>query len=141
MTLYYSVPLYFSDFLPCADIAAITGALGEAFKLIGHRCLVTICPVFQIQALLLCFCVIGIYLCVFWIVWYLLLCFKSAMICQQDFLSIIINLINLSSTNNHCLTTFLMTSVVIGTSVQNHAFCKILTPISFFFDSNLPWNV
>ncbi len=52
-------------------------------------------------------------------------------------LSSIINLINLSSTNYHFLTTFLTTSVTIGTFVHYRIYCMTLTPIRVHLHSHL----
>lgn len=53
------------------------------------------------------------------------------------FLVIIINLLNLSSTNNHYLTTYMMPSLVMETSVHYQVFYKILIPIRVHLQSPL----
>ncbi len=83
---------------------------------------------------------IGNFLCAFWIGWHLLFYAKSPLTYQQDLLFIIIEIFNLSSTNNYFLTVLFKPSLVIKTSCHSHIFCKILTSFWVYLYSHLQIN-
>lgn len=110
-------------------IAAIAGALGEA---LGETCRVAMCPVFQIQTLLLCFSLVSLGPCYV----------PAGLIRSTKMIHcIVMNLINLSSISNQYLTTNLILLVVMGTSVHCDIFYKIMTPIKVHLYSPLLSNL